>query len=197
MRGLSDEELLYIIMGRRVRDLPDLVSLSAYDATQLRSSFQLTPSQARKLAAVIECHRRLARSHRPQRPRIRTPEDAFAILGPLLAHLEVERLYCLCLDPRTGLIGEPILISQGDIDGTDAGPRAFFRAAVRAGAASAIAVHNHPTGDVEPSTADRVVTRRMVEAGKHLDLNLVDHVIIAGSTFCSLRRDHPSLWTTQ
>jgi len=109
-----------------------------------------------------------------------------------LVLLDHERFWCLPLDPRSGLIGEPRQISQGDIDGTDAGPRAFFRAALTAGAASCIAVHNHPTGDPAASPADLAVTTRLVAAGRTLDVRLVDHLIIGDQgRFVSIRRNHP------
>jgi len=89
------------------------------------------------------------------------------------------------------------VISVGDVDGTDAGPRAFFRAALRTGATSAVAVHNHPTGEIEPSVADITVTRRLIAAGRQVDVALVDHVIIgAAGRFMSLRRARPDLWAS-
>jgi DNA repair protein RadC len=92
------------------------------------------------------------------------------------------------------LIGAPRQITRGDVDHTDAGPRAFFRCALSVGAAQAIAVHNHPSGDATPSPADAAVTRRLVAAGRTLDLPLIDHVIVAAGGFTSLRRAQPVLF---
>jgi len=108
---------------------------------------------------------------------------------------DVEAMWCLPLDARSRLIGEPIQTSLGDIDGTDAGPRAFFRPALRRAAASVIAVHNHPSGEPDPSPADRAVTKRLAEAGRVVDVQLNDHVILGhGGRFTSLRRDCPHLF---
>jgi DNA repair protein RadC len=84
---------------------------------------------------------------------------------------------------------------KGDVDGFDAGPRAFFRMALGAGATSAIAVHNHPSGDVTPSVADHAVTRVLAAAGRLIDVPLVDHVVVGdGGRFTSLRRMSPELF---
>ncbi len=99
------------------------------------------------------------------------------------------------LDPHSRLIGEPRMVSRGDVDGTDASPRALFRIALSVGATSCIAVHNHPTGDPTPSAADRAVTLRLVAAGRTVDLPLVDHVIVGDGGRCaSLRTQEPSLF---
>ena len=116
-------------------------------------------------------------------------------MGPVLAYEEVEYFMCLPLDARSRLIGKPLKISKGDIAGTEAGPRAFFRAAVRVGAYSCIAVHNHPTGNPEPSPEDIAVTHRLLAAGKMIDLILVDHIIVGTMGYVSIRRDAPNVWS--
>lgn len=86
---------------------------------------------------------------------------------------------------------------MGDVDSCDAGPRMFFRAALRCGAVQAIAAHNHPSGDPSPSAADQAVTRRLVAAGRALDIKLVDHVIVTPdkTRWCSMRRETPMCFT--
>jgi len=92
---------------------------------QLRSSYHLTPTAARRLGLVGEIHRRLVRYQVPHRQTLTTSEAAHALMAPILAAEEVEAFYALPLDARSRLIGSPLRISQGDCDGTDAGPRAF------------------------------------------------------------------------
>lgn len=165
----------------------DVVGLSP---SQLAHMYGLSTTGAERLSAAVEFHRRLLQAQRPERPVITRPEDVEAFMGAesLLDH---ERFWCLPLDPRSRLIGAPITVSMGDIDGTEAAPRPFFRAALRAGAASAIAVHNHPSGLTSPSPADLQVS----SVGKALGLVLADHCIIAAGQPChSLRRSHPSLF---
>jgi DNA repair protein RadC len=197
---LSDTELIGELVGPRksqgVGEVFDLAlrDLVSHDIGQLRASFGLPPQGARRLAAAAELHRRLARSVPVNRPRLNTPEAVHALMGPRLAAEEVETFWALPLDARSRLIGEPRVVSRGDIDGTDAGPRAFFRAVIRTGATSCVAVHPHPSGEPEPSLADYSVTQRLVQAGRALDVALVDHVVITGGAFSSIRRLRPQLW---
>ena len=130
-----------------------------------------------------------------ERPRLDTPKAVAALLAPLALGLVHEEFWCLPVDARGRLIGTPRRISQGDVDGTEAGPRAFFRMALASGAVAVIAVHNHPSGDPSPSAADRAVTRRLVAAGRLLEVPLQDHLILGdGERFVSLRHDEPDLW---
>lgn len=205
---LTDGELLALLLRtggagagvlefaqRLLEEHDGLLGLAGRDVAELAQAEGLGPARSAELAAAFELGRRLARARRRERPPMRSPEEVMEHLGADLAPLGHEELWCLPLDARSRLIGEPRVVSRGDVDGTEAGPRAFFRTALRAGAVTAIAVHNHPTGDVEPSAADRLVTRRLVEAGRHLDLHLVDHLVIGdGGRFTSLRREHPDLF---
>jgi len=116
-------------------------------------------------------------------------------MQPLL-QIDHERLWCLPLDPHCRLIGEPVEVARGDVDGTDAGPRACCRVALRAGAVSMVVVHNHPSGDPAPSAADRAVTRRLATGARTIDVPLQDHLICTShGTWISLRRDHHELFT--
>jgi len=199
LNALDDFELLQVLVGRRLREqeapyetLRDLVDRTL---DQLRHELGVGPAGARRIAAAVELHRRVSRARHDRAP-MRSPEEVLALLGPELATLEVERFLCLPLDARSRLIGKPLVVSVGDVDGTEAGPRAFFRAALRTGATSVIAAHNHPTSEVTPSQADHAVTRRLIAAGRQVDVPLVDHVIIGSAgRFCSLRRERPDLWS--
>lgn len=144
--------------------------------------------------ALLEVARRIARMDRPKRVSLRNPAAVVSVLrdAPLYG---CERLWVLPLDPHSALIGDPIMVSLGDVDGTDAGPRAVFRAALGAGATTCIVAHNHPSGDATPSAADCAVTVRLVAAGRAIDVPLMDHVVIgAGGSFVSLRAQDPSLF---
>lgn len=205
LNRIPDDALLAELLGGRRRsevrvaeprhEALSLAACLASDPADFRSRYGVTPTQSRRLAIVGEIHRRLLEARAPQRPVLRRPEEVAALLGPRLVHLEVETFWCCALDARSCLIGEPIAISRGDVDGTDAGPRAFFRAALQRGAVSAVALHNHPSGSPDPSAADLAVTRRLCAAGRAVDVALVDHVIIGSSGFTSLRRAHPDCFT--
>ncbi|MBA3709610.1 MAG: hypothetical protein H0W83_12420, partial [Planctomycetes bacterium] len=147
---------------------------------------------AAELAAAFEIARRLSLADLRDRPVLKTPEAVADLLAPLAASLAHEELWCLPLDSQSRLIGRPRVVSKGDVDGTDAGPRAFFRIAIAAGATTCIAVHNHPGGDPTPSAADRSATTRLAAAGRTVDVPLVDHVVMGtGGRFTSLRRSAP------
>jgi DNA repair protein RadC len=172
-----------------------LFKCSELTPLQVKTDFGLTPAQVKKLMALGKVYNQIRNYRIPPKVRLAAPDEVYDYIGPLLVNNEVESFMCLPLNARSQLIGKPLYISKGDVDGTDAGPRAFFRAAVRVGAVTAIAVHNHPTGSPEPSAADHAVTKRLVEAGRSLDVALVDHIIVAASGYVSLRRQQPHLFT--
>lgn len=203
----STQELLAVVLSHRGRVAPEdvaaklltradgLLGLAHQEPTALRR-LGLSPRSAARVAAVFELGRRLSLARRRERPSLKTPEAVVAALGVSMSGLAHEELWCLPLDPHSRLIGEPAIVSKGDVDGTDAGPRAFFRIALSAGATSCIAIHNHPSSDTSPSNADREATRRLAQAGRALDLILVDHVILGDAgRFVSLRRTDPGLFS--
>lgn len=126
---------------------------------------------------------------------LRDPETVARLLAPLMAPLDTKVLILLPLDVKSQLIGDPVTISKGDVDGTDAGPRLVSRTAVQSGAVSMIIAHNHPTGSAIPSAADLNVTSRLIKAGHTIDVPLVDHIVIGHhGEHTSIRRTNPSLW---
>jgi len=200
--SLSDDQLVAVLLGpvtnpqralARAGDLlkDGLLDLAARDMETLIMDGH-TAVNAVRLVASFELARRISRAQRRQRPRCSCPEEVVPLVTADLVALSHERLLCLPLDAQLRLITQPMLISLGDVDGCDAGPRAFFRNALQVGATSAIAVHNHPTGFATPSAADIAVTRRLVVAGRVVDVTLSDHIVIgeAGS-FTSIRRFSP------
>jgi DNA repair protein RadC len=172
---------------------PDsLTALANLPHAALAHVLHVSDEAAARLAAALELHRRLMHEAAPVRPCIMSPEDVLPILAPLRLY-DHERMWCLPLDVRSRLIGEPLEVSRGDVNGTDAGARLVFRAALRVGATTVMIAHNHPSGDVVPSAADIAVTRKLAAAGRTVDIALVDHLIVAtGGAWASLRRDMPS-----
>jgi DNA repair protein RadC len=192
--GSGDEDVLELAT-RLLSDHGGLAGLARKRVEELAGERGLGPAKAGELAAACELGRRLATAALRERPVLATPEATAALLAPLASALGHEEFWCLPLDPRSRLIGEPRVIARGDVDGTDAPPRAFLRATLIAGATAAIAVHNHPTGDPTPSAADLAATRRLVAAGRAVDITVHDHLVLGdGGRFTSLRRDHPECW---
>lgn len=171
-----------------------LTSLVTMSEDQLMAALAIRRGAARRLLLAFALHRRLLAAQVPERAKLNAPDVVAQVMRPLV-QLDHERLWCLALDPHCRLIGAPVEVARGDVDGTDASARAICRAALRAGATSMIIVHNHPAGDPSPSPADAAVTRRIVAAGRAVDVPLADHVVMcADGRFASLRRDQPELF---
>jgi DNA repair protein RadC len=171
-----------------------LLDIAHMTEDELGHLLNLPADAARRLAAALELHRRLVRAGVPLRPTIRTPEDALAVLAPMCSQ-PVEGVWLLALDARRRLIGPPrMIVTDGEVDGVDAGPRAVFRAAVVMGAASAIVAINRPRGDLTVTAIDMGMVRRIAAAGRMLDVLLVDVLVVTPDRhrWCSLRRETPA-----
>jgi len=119
--------------------------------------------------------------------KITTPEDIYATCGDL-ADLAQESFHVLTMDAKNHLISRN-MITLGLVSASLVHPREVFRQSIIDGASGIVLIHNHPTGDPTPSAEDIRVTQQLCKAGKILDINILDHVIIGrGKTpFCSLR----------
>ena len=116
--------------------------------------------------------------------KIRGPGDVQRLLRERVQQLDQEAFYIVALDSQSQVraVHE---VSRGILNSSLVHPREVFRAAILAGAAGIILVHNHPSGDPTPSADDRAVTRQMVDAGRLLDVPVYDHVILAGERYVS------------
>ncbi len=194
--ALSDAELLALLLrtapggGARaladalLRGLGGLRALRHCTVAELARRPGLGPAKSASLVAAVELARRLA--HQPLRPgdRIGSPADVHAHFRERLADERREHFMVLLLDGRHRVMGEA-QVSQGTLTASLVHPREVFRVAVREAAAALVLVHNHPSGDPTPSSEDRSVTRRLMEAGELLGIRVVDHVVVAAEGFCS------------
>ena len=147
-----------------------------------------------KLQELREAYQASMKAMMPKEA-IRGPEQGAALFLPIIGHLQVEALAVVGLNALLHPIEPPIVVTRGDVDSTDAGPRAILRAVLIQGATSFMFAHNHPAGDPSPSAADRAITRRIVAGGKAVDCPCVDHLIITRTgQFYSLRRHDHDLW---
>jgi DNA repair protein RadC len=144
----------------------------------------LGPAKACQLWAATELSRRGQRS--AVRPKISSPRAAGDYLLPRCQGWTEERFGLLALNAKAELLAERIL-SQGTSTGTLISPREFFREALRYGATSALAFHNHPSGDPNPSREDIQLTRRLRAAGESLGVPLADHLILGREAYHSFR----------
>jgi DNA repair protein RadC len=125
--------------------------------------------------------------HAGEKPAVvSSPEDAFALLAGDLLGAESEELWGLYLDVRHRPIAK-LALTRGTRTQTIVDPAAVFRKALQVGAHAVIVAHNHPSGDATPSLEDFTATTRLVELGQLLGIAVLDHLVIAGATFTSLR----------
>ena len=127
------------------------------------------------------------RKYRGQKPsEIRGPDDVVAFLDPRLRREQREHFLVLLLNARHEVIGRET-VSIGSLNASIVHPREVFRPALIASAAAVVLVHNHPSGDPEPSEEDLSITKRLVEAGELLGIGVLDHVIVASRGVISFR----------
>lgn len=144
-------------------------------------------SQMRHLVAEAQRIYQTPSLRDSERPfRIEQPSDIHRLLGRHLEHLSQEQVHTVSLDARHGVI-DTHMIYQGTVKGVNIRVAEIFRPAIVDHAASLIMVHNHPSGDPEPSAEDARITQVLVEAGRLLDVEVLDHVIVARQGFVSLR----------
>jgi DNA repair protein RadC len=138
------------------------------------------------LLAALELGRRLLLEAVEAPARIQRPADIGPRLVVEMGGLEQERLCAVLLDTRHQVLALS-LIYQGNINQVPVRAAELFREAVRHSASALIVVHNHPSGDPTPSPEDVAVTRTLVEAGRLLDIEVIDHLVIGSAGFVSLR----------
>ncbi|MEM9175645.1 MAG: DNA repair protein RadC, partial [Myxococcota bacterium] len=130
--------------------------------------------------------RRLAEAPLPIARPIGGPEAVARHFLPRLGRRDRESFHVLLLDGRHRLVGEEE-VSVGTLTASLVHPREVFRGAIRAAAAALVLVHNHPSGDPQPSGEDRAVTRRLADAGRLLGIEVLDHVVVARGGHFSFR----------
>ncbi|MEY3072187.1 MAG: hypothetical protein RLZZ353_383 [Actinomycetota bacterium] len=121
------------------------------------------------------------------RARLDDPEAVAGLVVPLLGAADREHCVAVMLDTKHRVL-EAITVSVGSIDHTFMAPREILRDALLANAAAVVVAHNHPSGDPEPSRDDERVTRRIVEAGRVVGVEVLDHLVVGGGSWVSLAR---------
>jgi DNA repair protein RadC len=197
---LSNAELLAILLRvgvagenavrvaeRLLAQLNGLPGLHRAGFADLRAQRGIGPAKAAQLQAAIELGRRIASSSIEERPTINSPADAANLLMYQMAALDQEYLFVILLDTRNRVLGRPLEVYHGSLNTSLVRVGELFREAIKVNAAALIVAHNHPSGDPSPSPEDVAVTRALVEAGKLLDIDVLDHLIIGGYRFVSLK----------
>lgn len=147
--------------------------------------FGLTENEAIKIHATFLLAKKLMTEYNPNTDVVRSPGDAFDVLKDL-QFKEQEEFVVMFLDTKSQIIKRQTIF-VGSLNSSIVHPREVFREAVRLSSSSMIVSHNHPSGDPTPSQEDLHVTRRLVEAGKLMGIQVLDHIIIGQNKYTSLK----------
>jgi len=195
---LTEAELLAIIIGggtkyitavdlaktmlKKSQGLPNLASSAIGDLKQFNG---IGDAKAVTLQATFELARRLESQRKTgKRISVRSPKDIAARYIPLMQNLKHEEFRIIILN-NSNYVERDVLISKGHLTASLVHPREVFKRAIAESAAGIILLHNHPSGNPKPSPDDISITRKMVEAGKLMEVPVRDHIIIAGDDYTS------------
>ncbi len=191
--ALSDAELLALVSGQHDLEICQH-SLCAYQGWVglLRADMRAvaasigTPRKAASLKAALEIGRRLMIAGYEGRYQVKSPADVAQLFMVEMLALDQEELWVACLDTKNRLV-KIDKVNRGSVHTEMIRVGDVFKAKLRVNAAAIIVAHNHPSADPTPSPEDILVTRQIVEAGKLLDVDTLDHLVIGGSRYVSLR----------
>ena len=195
---LSDAELLAILIRTGTRNATavdmareilqssnnDLTLLSRLNPRELAKIKGMGLVKAITIVAALELGRRLREAEASKKQKITCSKDVSDMLQPHLSDLIHEEFWLLLLN-RGNQVLHKTSVSKGGISGTVVDPRLIFKTAIEFNASAIILCHNHPSGSTKPSESDLNLTKKLKEAGRNLDIDVLDHVIIAGETFFS------------
>jgi len=197
-QALSAQELLQLILGRGIAGESVVVTaqklLSRFGSLQKLAEASIEEmssikgiglAKATQIKATFEIGRRLSTQILPYKSKELTdPEKVYRLIKSRLKDYHKEHFYIIVLNSRNWSVAE---VSVGTLNASIVHPREVFAEAIKNKAASVIFVHNHPSGDPEPSEGDLLTTKRLVEAGKILEIEVVDHIIITNNKFLSFK----------
>ena len=197
--SLSTSELLAIILrtgtksesvinlgSRLLAQFGGLAGIARASFSDLCNIHGLGVAKAAQLKAALELGKRLMVASPEERPQVKSPTDVANLLMMEMGFLEQEHLRVVLLDTKNRVLGMPT-IYIGSINTSVLRVGELFREAIKANSAAVIVVHNHPSGDPTPSPEDVRITQQLVEAGKLLDVEVVDHLIIGQQRYVSLK----------
>ncbi|MEG0848733.1 DNA repair protein RadC [Flavobacterium plurextorum] len=195
--ALSDAELLAILIGsgsrnesavalskRILASVDNLNSLGKLDISQLINFRGIGEAKAITIIAALELGRRRRAEDIIELKKITSSKIAFEIMRPIIGELPHEEFWVLFLNNSNKVISK-IQLSKGGISGTIVDARLIFRLALENRATGLILCHNHPSGNLLPSEADKEITRRIKAAGEILDVKILDHLIITETKYYS------------
>lgn len=196
--ALSDAELIAILIGTGTaacsavdlsrmllasvgNNLASVARMSISDLTKFKG---IGEAKAVSIVSALELGRRRKEQDPPKRQRITSAKQVYDLMRPDLYDEPVEQVYLLLLNRSNGLIKKE-RVSQGGITASVVDPKVVFRFALEQGAHSLILVHNHPSGNLQPSDSDKRLTQRLQKIGIELELPLLDHLIYTDQGYFS------------
>lgn len=196
--ALSDAELVAIIIGSGNRDESavqlckrilgsvghNLGALSKLSLSQLTEFKGIGEAKAITIIAALELGRRRRASEALQHDKINSSHSVFELMQPLIGELPHEEFWVLYLNNSNKVLQKNQL-SKGGITGTLVDVRLVLKTALEVGAVGIILAHNHPSGTLQPSQADRQITQKLKNAGESLDIKILDHLIITENAYLS------------
>ncbi len=199
--ALSDAELIALIFGTGTRTKAGPLSavelgrallrtyssmhrLSLRDVKELMQVTGIGPAKAVQLIAAFEIGRRAEAQRSGERVQVNSPADVAKVFAPSMRDLPREVFKVVLLNTANVIMGD-FNASEGGLAASIVEPRLVFKRAILEDAAAVICLHNHPSGNPEPSREDIRVTRQLIDAGKLMGIPVHDHLIIAGTTYTS------------
>lgn len=182
----------------------NLAQMANSTPKQMQKISGIGESRSERLVAAFELGKRLARFH-AQKEKITSPADVADLMMSKLRYLQKEVVVVLCLDTKGSVTDEGKIngddlkwgkvlgesqIFEGTLNASVFHPREIFRFAIENAANSVILVHNHPSGDPQPSQEDIRATKQLIEAGNHIGIKVLDHIVIGDGIFVSLKEEH-------
>ena len=200
--ALSEAELIAILIGsgttktsavelaKKVlllsnHNLNELARLGVKDRMKIKG---IGEAKAITIVAALELGRRRKAQDIDEKPKINSSKDAFDLIQGDLMDLPHEEFWVLLLN-RSHQVVKKKRVSEGGVSGTVADPKIIYKLALEALASGVIVAHNHPSGNLKPSQSDIDLTRKLKEAGRFLEVQLLDHLIIANRNYFSFADD--------
>ncbi|QQK82004.1 DNA repair protein RadC [Salicibibacter cibi] len=196
---LSNQELLAILLRtgttsetvlqlayRLLSEFEGIMMLKEASLEELQAIKGIGQVKAIELLAALELGKRIHTTHQGERYAIKTPEDVTDYVMEEMRFLTQEHFVAIYLNTKNQVLHKKTLFI-GSLNASIVHPREVFKEALRRSAASIVCLHNHPSGDPSPSKEDREVTKRLVECGKVLGVEVLDHIIIGDQRYTSLR----------
>lgn len=189
--NVSEDVLLAILLrsgvkGHNVIDLSrglldhfgSLTKMAQSSVAEIASVKGMGPVKAQVLMAALELAKRLSKEELKETSDISSPENAAALVKEQARVLQEEVFWVLLLDTKNRPLRDPVEVTRGILNASLVHPREVFKEAIRHSAAAVILLHNHPSGECDPSMEDIKVTRQLIDAGQIMNIDVLDHIVV-------------------